>query len=1109
MSSTHICVFIAFCGLLSVVFQVCKGSAVVSVRFISFRTRGELSGSGKCCDGKWTSCMSPCDPVFTICLDQLDSLPKDMSRCELGQNQSSGVIKDKNIVRFEHLIGKLKNPIAWYLKKWPGQARLKVLIMDDDSDEDEDKSGDFIDMMTLGVSFTPDGPLVLNKLIKISGKHSRSELAVKVNITCSLGYYGIHCTVHCDPSEQDHYSCSLEGKKLCHEGWEGDNCNINTDDCRENPCQNGGTCHDLINGFSCACVQGFEGDNCEEDKDECAISGLCRHGSCINTEGSYSCSCFKGYSGEHCGVFTDVCDAKPCLNGGKCESFLGEFECNCPKRFKGKTCSDDVDECSEGSPCQNGGECLNTHGGFHCSCPSGLRGRLCEQDVDECQESSPCYNEATCVNTNRSYRCDCPATFKGKYCENDVNECDHSPCQNNGTCTNSHGGFSCACVAGYTGNNCTADVDECRGPIMPCQNGAVCKNSFGSFSCRCNVGYTGRLCEDDINECEAEYAMCKNGASCINLDGSFKCQCTEFWGGPVCDINVDECVSSPCSNGGVCRNIAEGFACTCLRGWRGLSCESDIDECEEAGGICQNGGSCYNIPGSYWCSCVDGWAGQECGQDVDECHVTSWCHNGGACVNTVGTFTCQCLLGWSGQRCEFDVNECLNAPDICGSNGTCYNVPGDFRCHCHPGFTGPLCNQDVDECVLFPDVCIQPGNFTFLPYDANTSARFLGSFFASNSWEAKNTTGKQGEDNSISTNKPIPSAIFSPPTTISDGATNRLVCLNGNPGYSCICQDGWAGQSCDQRVTQSVSFSSSISQSTPFLPLTEFVSTKMPGDDDIHYVNGSVLQIAPTAIAAGIIYGVTDKFKTRLISTTKHLSSTTICARASENILNTARNKGLPGQPNASTINTIYGSFEDKTVETSLTDASLSASPDCWTDTAVSLYVSTTLVDTNNSENRLDIGRSGSNQPNDASIDRINSTVKINNSINYTRNCSAIRSNINNNSSSSSSSSSSGSASAVNGNSTADGTMSDISLGSQDVDATPGLSAIGSSDRSHSAEKAFPEVSVPFYLSGQVPRRERWVVNSGLSRLLKETHLFKGKELTVNSLFASGKGSNG
>ena len=43
------------------------------------------------------------------------------------------------------------------------------------------------------------------------------------------------------------------------EGFEGVRCEVNIDDCKDHTCQNGATCIDEIQSYSCQCPFGFAG----------------------------------------------------------------------------------------------------------------------------------------------------------------------------------------------------------------------------------------------------------------------------------------------------------------------------------------------------------------------------------------------------------------------------------------------------------------------------------------------------------------------------------------------------------------------------------------------------------------------------------------------------------------------------------------------------------------------------------------------------------------------------------------------------------------------------------------------------------------------------------
>lgn len=528
----------------------------------------------------------------------------------------------------------------------------------------------------------------------------------------------------------DAFSCS------CPAGWTGTTCAEDVDECGSFPCRNGADCLNAMDAYACTCSDGWTDENCDEAVDECASYPCANEATCVDLAAAYQCSCADGFAGENCLSDVDECGSMPCLHG-VCQDMRATYACECHPGWTGNNCAEDMNECAANvNPCAHESECTNTpfdgNRGYTCACSTGWAGEDCTIDVDECG-SAPC-EHGICNDAIASFTCDCGTSgWEGELCENDINDCSvvgDAACTHGGSCTDAGPNtYFCTCAPGFTSTN-EAEMTNCDRELIACPpdqskcdpDNAVCEDlGFGRSGCRCNPGFetvnNGRNCTE-INECGSN--PCMRG-QCTDDLLRYACACPAGWSGDNCGINVDECVrvdgTSPCANGATCIDGMNSYACRCSAGWSGQNCEDDIDEC--LSNPCRNFGVCSEprtaddrpIANLYQCDCAAGWAGSRCQDDINECAAAP-CANGADCTDRVNGFVCSCVVGFLGDMCDVDIDECVSVP--CQNGGACSQGIDSWTCNCESGYAGSICDQDLDECESSP--C------------ANEAACFDGSF---------------------------------------------------------------------------------------------------------------------------------------------------------------------------------------------------------------------------------------------------------------------------------------------------------------------------------------------------------------------------------------------
>ena len=119
-----------------------------------------------------------------------------------------------------------------------GTVKLFIEVVDHDSLS----SNDHVDDIYVTITLTPSSSFTSRRAY--TGIYGNSRIVLSFRVQCMSNYYGSDCATYCVPRDdsEGHYSCRLNGQKICLNGYEGMNCENEINECSSNPCQNQGTC---------------------------------------------------------------------------------------------------------------------------------------------------------------------------------------------------------------------------------------------------------------------------------------------------------------------------------------------------------------------------------------------------------------------------------------------------------------------------------------------------------------------------------------------------------------------------------------------------------------------------------------------------------------------------------------------------------------------------------------------------------------------------------------------------------------------------------------------------------------------------------------------------
>ncbi|XP_046582537.1 protein jagged-1-like [Haliotis rubra] len=281
--------------------------------------------------------------MFTLCIGIAG--PGGRQPCSV-YKRTTKYVDNHNTIPFGSSIQGTANPFIIPVDNAvPSSIKITVEVYDKDHTSSDDHMDTLSKLINIRVAATEQTAMYNSYTLS-----SRTTLKIAVRAYCDPEWYGSACVRNIAKATPDHshYTCHPHtGAKMCFEGWKGDNCNKDIDECTESDqmCQHGGTCTNTNGSFECACAEGIKGKLCENIINQCALEPCLNGGTCDGNELDFKCACLVEWTGDTCADKVNFCDSSPC-NMGQCTPDLltaTRFKCDCDFPWVGGRCNQRVD----------------------------------------------------------------------------------------------------------------------------------------------------------------------------------------------------------------------------------------------------------------------------------------------------------------------------------------------------------------------------------------------------------------------------------------------------------------------------------------------------------------------------------------------------------------------------------------------------------------------------------------------------------------------------------------------------------------------------------------------------------------------------------------------